>query len=373
MKRGTLLITGGAGYIGSHVVAMLGELGEDMVILDDLSTGSAEALLYGKLVVGDIGDADLVARLLREHRIETVMHFAARIVVPDSVARPLEYYDVNTARARVLLDACREAKVQHFVFSSTAAVYGDLEGGVADENTPAKPINPYGRSKLMTEWMLDDLAQVSDLRYVALRYFNVAGCDGRGRIGQDSPDATHLIKVACQHAVGARPSLQVYGTDYDTPDGTCVRDYIHVEDLAAAHVSALSYLRSSGPSLTANCGYGHGFSVREVLDVLRTVHGKELCIRDAPRRAGDMAVIVADASLAREKLGWVPQHDDLTEIVSSALAWEYRRLKEPVSRVAAAGSRLRSPQPANGGAQHNPIRLFSAAGPQLLNGKGRQA
>ena len=327
-SRGTILVTGGAGYIGSHVVRQLGERGEDIVVLDDLSTGNPDAVLYGKLVVGDVGDADLLDRIFREHRIETVMHFAAKIVVPDSVARPLEYYENNTCKPRVLLEACHRAGVRHFVFSSTAAVYGDPEGGVADESTPPNPINPYGRSKLMTEWMLKDLANVSPLRYVILRYFNVAGADPQGRIGQDTPNATHLIKVACQAALGARPHLDVYGSDYPTKDGTCVRDYIHVEDLAAAHLAALEHLRRGEESLTVNCGYGHGFSVREVIGVLRNVHGSEVAVRDAPRRAGDMAMIVADSRLARARLKWTPEHDDLETIVSSALAWERKRLSQ---------------------------------------------
>jgi UDP-glucose 4-epimerase len=332
-RTGTILVTGGAGYIGSHVVAQLGERHEHIVVLDNLSTGHPDALLHGRLVVGDVGDAALLDRVLREYQIETVMHFAAKIVVPESVAHPLDYYDNNTARARVLLDACRRAGVQHFIFSSTAAVYGDLVGGIADETTPPAPINPYGRSKLMTEWMLGDLAQVNDMRHVVLRYFNVAGCDTRGRIGQDTPNATHLIKVACQHAVGSRSHLEVFGTDYDTPDGTCVRDYIHVEDLAAAHLSALDHLRDGGESLTANCGYGHGFSVREVIDVLRRVHTGEIVVREGPRRAGDMAMIVADATLARQRLGWTPHFDDLELIVSSALAWEHKRRNHPLRRM----------------------------------------
>ena len=334
MSESKILITGGAGYIGSHVVAKLGARGEDIVVLDDLSTGNPAAVLHGRLVVGDVGDARFVADLLREHRVETVMHFAAKIVVPESVAHPLAYYDVNTARARTLLDACRIAGVKNFVFSSTAAVYGDPAGGVADENTPPNPMNPYGRSKLMTEWMLRDLAAASGLRYVALRYFNVAGCDLLGRIGQDTPEATHLIKVACQHAVGMRPEMRIFGTDYDTPDGTCIRDYIHVEDLADAHLAALDYLRDGGASLTANCGYGHGFSVRDVLDVLQRLVGRPLVVVEDERRPGDMSRIVADASLARRVLGWKPRCDDLVLIVSSALAWERRRLRDPVSRPA---------------------------------------
>ena len=336
MKAGRILVTGGAGYIGSHVVAQLGERGEDIVVLDNLSTGNADAVLHGQLIVGDIGDAALLDRIMREFNIETVMHFAARIVVPESVAHPLEYYDSNTARARILMDACRANGVKHYVFSSTAAVYGAPAGGIADEATPPAPMNPYGRSKLMSEWMLQDLAAVSSLRYVVLRYFNVAGCDPRGRIGQDTPEATHLIKVACQHAVGARDRIDIFGTDYDTPDGTCIRDYIHVDDLAAAHLLALDHLRRDGESLTLNCGYGHGFSVREVLDTLREVHGAPLEIKEAPRRPGDMAMIVADASRARSILGWKPRFDDLKLILSSVLAWEQRRRREPLPRPAGA-------------------------------------
>ena len=334
MQGRNILVTGGAGYIGSHVVAKLGARGENIVVLDDLSTGNPSAVLHGRLVVGDVGDGEFVAALLREHRIDTVMHFAAKIVVPESVAHPLAYYDVNTARARTLLDACRVTGVKHFVFSSTAAVYGDPAGGVADESTPPNPMNPYGRSKLMTEWMLRDLAAASGLRYVALRYFNVAGCDLLGRIGQDTPEATHLIKVACQHAVGMRPEMRIFGTDYDTPDGTCIRDYIHVEDLADAHLAALDHLRGGGESLTANCGYGHGFSVRDVLDVLERLVGRKLNVVEDARRPGDMSKIVADASLARRVLGWQPLCDDLVLIVSSALAWERRRLRDPLPRIA---------------------------------------
>ncbi len=330
-RQGKILITGGAGYIGSHVVAQLGERGEDIVVLDNLSTGHRNAVLFGELVIGDVGDAALLDRLFSQHRFDTVLHFAAKIVVPESVAHPLDYYDNNTARARVLLDASRRHGAGCFVFSSTAAVYGDPVGGVADETTPPSPINPYGRSKLMTEWMLRDLARVCPMRHVILRYFNVAGADLQGRIGQDTPNATHLIKVACQHAVGLRPHLDIFGTDYPTPDGSCVRDYIHVEDLASAHVAALQYLRDGGDSLVANCGYGHGYSVREVIDVLRRVHGADIVTREAGRRPGDMAMIVADSSLARSRLGWTPERDDLELIVRSALAWERKRQQQPLT------------------------------------------
>ncbi len=325
-RKPTLLVTGGAGYIGSHVVAQLGARGERIVVLDNLSTGHSRAVLHGRLVVGDIGNQRLLRALFREYHIETVLHFAARIVVPESVAKPLEYYDCNTARARMLLAECERAGVQNFIFSSTAAVYGDLGGGQASEASPTEPANPYGRSKLMMEWMLGDLSAASKMRHVILRYFNVAGCDDMGRIGQDTPEATHLIKVACQHAVGLRPELEIFGTDYPTPDGTCVRDYIHVEDLAAAHLNALDYLRAGNASLTANCGYGHGFSVREVINALGRIHGRRLNVRESGRRAGDPASIVANSDLIRERLGWRPSHDDLNLILTSALAWERQRL-----------------------------------------------
>jgi len=327
-RRPTLLVTGGAGYIGSHVVAQLGDRGERIVVLDNLSTGHSRAVLHGRLVVGDIGDQHLLRALFREYRFETVLHFAARIVVPESVANPLEYYDSNTARARTLLAECSRAGVAQFIFSSTAAVYGDQAGGLADEASPTVPINPYGRSKLMTEWMLGDLSAASSMRHVILRYFNVAGCDGKGRLGQDTPDATHLIKVACQHAVGLRPNLKIFGTDYPTPDGTCIRDYIHVEDLAAAHLDALDYLRAGHQSLTANCGYGYGFSVREVIDTLERILGQSLNVHESDRRAGDMASIVANSNLIRERLGWRPSRDNLDLILTSALAWERKRLMQ---------------------------------------------
>jgi UDP-glucose 4-epimerase len=328
-RRPVILVTGGAGYIGSHVVAQLGARGERIVVLDNLSTGHSRAVLHGRLVVGDIGNERLLTLLFREYPIETVMHFAARIVVPESVAKPLEYYDCNTARARTLLAACDRSGVKHFIFSSTAAVYGDPPGGTADELTTPAPINPYGRSKLMTEWMLRDLAAISPIRHVILRYFNVAGCDSLGRIGQDTPEATHLIKVACEHAVGRRPWLEIFGSDYPTIDGTCVRDYIHVEDLAAAHLQALDYLRAGHPSLTANCGYGHGYSVREVIDTLSRLIGRPIDVRLSGRRPGDMATIVANSNLIRQRLGWVPARDQLDLIISSALAWERQRGSSP--------------------------------------------
>jgi UDP-glucose 4-epimerase len=323
----TILVTGGAGYIGSHVARQLGERGEKLVTLDNLSTGFRDAVLHGAFAEGDTGDAALVSRLLAEHAVDTVMHFAAHIVVPESVRDPLKYYRNNTASTRTLLECCVAAGVRNFVFSSTAAVYGIPEGGVADEGTPTAPINPYGWSKLMSEWMLRDVAAATPLRYVALRYFNVAGSDPGGRIGQSTPEATHLIKVACEHVVGKRPGVSIFGTDYETPDGTCVRDYIHVEDLAGAHLKALDYLRAGGASTTLNCGYGRGFSVREVLAEVARVSGTRLNVAEAGRRAGDPPQLISRADRIRRTLGWAPRHQDLAGIVGTALAWEKRLLR----------------------------------------------
>lgn len=321
-QKNSILVTGGAGYIGSHVVAMLGEAGERVVTLDNLSTGFAESVLFGDLVVGDTGDRELVSNVLREHNVDTVMHFAAKTIVPESVAKPLLYYDNNTVATRNLLQCCDEAGVRHFVFSSTAAVYGEAPDGVCDEHSPLAPINPYGTSKLMSEWMLRDLAAASPLRYVALRYFNVAGSDPDGRIGQSTEKATLLIKVAAETAVGKRPSISIFGTDYATPDGTGVRDYIHVTDLADAHIKALAYLRANGESTVLNCGYGHGFSVREVLETVRKISGENFPIDEQPRRAGDPPMLIARADRIRDRLGWTPRYDDLETIVSTALEWE---------------------------------------------------
>jgi UDP-glucose 4-epimerase len=327
----TILVTGGAGYIGSHVARQLGERGEKLVVLDNLSTGFRGAVLHGAFVAGDTGDAALVAKTLAENEIDTVMHFAAHIQVPESVANPLKYYRNNTASTRTLLECCVAAGVKHFVFSSTAAVYGMPPGGVAEESAPTVPINPYGWSKLMSERMLADVAAVTPLRYVALRYFNVAGADPGGRIGQSTPEATHLIKVACEHVVGRRAGISIFGTDYETPDGTCVRDYIHVEDLAAAHLRALDYLRAGGASTTLNCGYGRGFSVREVLAEVARIAGAPLSVTESARRAGDPPQLVAAARRIRDTLGWKPRHEDLPGIVSSALAWEKRLLRQPMA------------------------------------------
>lgn len=327
----TILVTGGAGYIGSHVGRQLGERGEKLVTLDNLSTGYRGAVLHGTFVQGDTGDAALVARVLAEHQVDTILHFAAHIQVPESVSNPLKYYRNNTANTRTLLECAVAAGVKNFVFSSTAAVYGIPAGGIAEEDTPTVPINPYGWSKLMSEQMLRDVAAVSPLRYVALRYFNVAGADPGGRIGQSTPEATHLIKVACEHVVGKRKQIAIFGTDYDTPDGTCVRDYIHIEDLAAAHLQALDYLRGGGASATLNCGYGEGFSVRDVLDEVARVSGSKLSITESGRRAGDPPQLIAAAERIRKTLGWTPRHQDLGGIVATALAWEKRLLRQPMA------------------------------------------
>lgn len=331
MANGSILVTGGAGYIGSHVVRQLGEAGEKVLVLDNLGRGFRQAVTAGELIVGDVGDHALVSRLLRDHEVDTVMHFAAHTIVPESVAQPLKYYGNNTCSTRALLQACVEQQVKNFVFSSTAAVYGMPDQGYADEQSATRPINAYGTSKLMSEWMLRDVAAVNPLRYVALRYFNVAGSDPGGRIGQATLGATLLTKVACEAVVGKRPHVAVFGSDYPTPDGTGVRDYLHVEDLAAAHLNALDYLRRDGKSVTLNVGYGHGYSVREVLRMVEAVGGQPLTIREEARRAGDPAYLVARADRIRAELGWRPRYDDLRAIVTHSLAWEKKLLREPWS------------------------------------------
>ena len=324
----TVLVTGGAGYIGSHMVLALIDAGHDVVVLDDFSTGFDWAVHpAATLVSGDVSDGELVRRLVREHRIEAVIHFAARIVVPESVADPLGYYLANTVKTRALIEAVVAAGVPHFIFSSTAAVYGMIGADPVAENAALAPISPYGRSKLMSEWMLADAAVAHPLGYVALRYFNVAGADPLGRSGQSTAGATHLIKVAAETALGKRPGMQVFGTDYETPDGTCVRDYIHVSDLASAHLDALRHLRAGGASAVLNCGYGRGYSVIEVIDTVKRVSGVDFPVQVSGRRAGDPAAIVAQATRIRSELGWTPKLDDLPTIVEHALAWE-RRLSE---------------------------------------------
>jgi UDP-glucose 4-epimerase len=328
----TVLVTGGAGYIGSQMVYALIDAGERVVVLDNLSTGHRRAVAAGApLVVGESGDQALVSRLIREHDVEAIIHFAASLIVPDSLRDPLGYYRNNTVNSRALIECAIESGVRNFIFSSTAAVYGNPATIPADEEAPTLPISPYGWSKLMTEIMLRDACRAHDLRYVALRYFNVAGADPQARTGQSSEAATHLIKVAAEAALGRRPKLDVFGTDYPTPDGTCIRDYIHVSDLVGAHLHALRYLRSGGPSLTLNCGYGHGFSVLEVIDTVKRVSGVDFKVERAARREGDPACIIAASARVRAALGWQPRFEDLSLIVTHTLAWE-RRLMERFQR-----------------------------------------
>ncbi len=332
IENGAVLVTGGAGYIGSHAVLAFREAGYPVIVIDDLSTGVRGNLPPDlPFVQGDVADMTLVERTVREHDIRHVVHFAGSIVVPESVTNPLAYYRNNTAASRNLLEVAVRTGVRNFIFSSTAAVYGEPEVVPVREDAPLEPANPYGRSKLMTEWMLRDAAAAHDLHYVALRYFNVAGGDPQGRTGQSTPRATHLIKVACETAVGARPHIQVFGDDYPTADGTCVRDYIHVTDLADAHVCALRHLADGGDNLVLNCGYGHGFSVREVLDTVQRVAGRRLDIRDAPRRLGDPARLVSDPSLIQRTFPWRPRYDDLEIIVRTALNWEMKLSATPAT------------------------------------------
>jgi UDP-glucose 4-epimerase len=319
----TVLVTGGAGYIGSHMVLALVDAGEDVVVVDNLSTGFAWAIApQAKLIEGDIGDAEFLNRVMAAHKFDAIVHFAGSIVVPDSVTDPLGYYLNNTVKSRTIMDSAVKAKIPRFIFSSTAAVYGNPLTQPVFETAMPSPISPYGTSKLMTEWMLRDAHAAHGLNYVALRYFNVAGADPKGRSGQSTPRATHLIKVACQTALGQRPSMDVFGTDYDTPDGTCLRDYIHISDLISAHMDALSHLRLGGESGIFNCGYGRGYSVLEVIRAVEKAYGGPIKANRVPRRAGDPAAIVAGADRVREVLGWKPRYEDLDIIVSSALAWE---------------------------------------------------
>jgi UDP-glucose 4-epimerase len=324
----TVLVTGGAGYIGSHMVHELADAGEPVVVLDNLSTGFRSALPAAvPLVIGDTGDQELVASILNAHQIKTIIHFAASVVVPDSVRDPLSYYRNNTMNTRSLLEAAVKAGVGQFIFSSTAAVYGNPDALPVDENAPTKPISPYGASKLMSEMMLHDVAAAHAFKYVILRYFNVAGADPKSRTGQSTPAATHLIKVAVETALGMRPRIDVFGTDYPTPDGTCIRDYIHVSDLARAHSAALAHLRRGADSATFNCGYGHGASVLDVIEAVNRAAGHRIAVRTTERRPGDPAGLIADVSRIRAVLKWSPQFDNLDTIVSHALAWERRLLE----------------------------------------------
>ncbi|MGH6870076.1 MAG: UDP-glucose 4-epimerase GalE [Rhizomicrobium sp.] len=321
----SVLVTGGAGYIGSHMVWALVDAGEDVVVLDNLTTG-VRGLVSEKahFVEGNVGDGALVKKTIADRKVDAVIHFAGSIVVPESVAEPLRYYANNVVASRALVEACVESGVKNFIFSSTSVVYAEDGAQPLREDERKIPISPYGRSKLMTEWMLEDTARAHDFRYVALRYFNVAGADPKGRTGQSTPKATHLIKRASQVALGRVPHLSIFGTDYPTPDGTGVRDYIHVSDLVAAHALALAHLRGGGRSEVMNCGYGHGFSVRDVIGAVERVTGKTLPVREEPRRPGDPPTLIADATRIRRELGWTPRHDDLDEIVRTAHAWESR-------------------------------------------------
>lgn len=322
----TILVTGGAGYIGSHMVWELLDAGHDVVVLDRLSTGFEWALAPGaKFYRGDIGDRPMLDEIINTHRISAIIHFAGSVVVPESVSEPLSYYDNNTARSRTLIAAAVEGGVKHFVFSSTAAVYGTYEDIEPVKETAAlRPESPYGTSKLMTEIMLKDTAAAHDFTYTILRYFNVAGADPSLRTGQSTRGATHLIKVACEAALGKRSSIDVFGADYPTFDGTCIRDYIHVSDLAAVHLRALQRMQAGGKPIVANCGYGHGFSVLEVLERIKTITGNDFPVHFAPRRPGDAVSVVADSAVAQREFNWTPKYDDLSLILGTALSWEAR-------------------------------------------------
>lgn len=317
-----VLVTGGAGYIGSHVTYQLGQKGHEVVVLDNLSTGKKESVLNAELIVGDIGDLALVDKLIKQKGIEAILHFAGNIVVPESVENPLKYYANNTKNSLELIRLAHQNKIDKFIFSSTAAVYGMPESGVCHEQTPTIPINPYGRSKLMTEWMLEDLAYSSTFRYVALRYFNVAGAHVGGLLGQCSPLSTHLIKVACETSLGKRESMAIFGTDYDTKDGSCVRDYIHIDDLAHAHILALDFLAKGGQSQILNCGYGHGHTVKEVIETVKRISGVDFKVIESARREGDPPFLLSQADKIKEILGWKPQYNDLDLMVKTARDWE---------------------------------------------------
>jgi UDP-glucose 4-epimerase len=323
-SRSSVLVTGGAGYVGSHVVHEFLDAGWQVTVVDDLSTGHAWAVADAELVVFDLAREDELADLLATRRFDAVVHCAAKVIVDESVREPARYYRNNAAVTVALFDLCARTGVRCVLQSSTAAVYGQPERSPIDEETPLAPINPYGASKAMAERVLVDIAAATGLRYGMLRYFNVAGADPAGRTGQATPRATHLIKVACETALGLRPELAIFGTDWPTPDGTCIRDYIHVSDLAAAHRRAVEHLLDGGTSFVANCGYGRGASVREVIATVKRVTGVDFPVREAPRRAGDAAALVADNRRIRALLGWEPRHDDLEYIVETAWNWERR-------------------------------------------------
>ncbi|TVP61316.1 MAG: UDP-glucose 4-epimerase GalE [Nodularia sp. (in: Bacteria)] len=317
-----VLVTGGAGYIGSHVVRQLGEAGYDVVVYDNCSTGSPQAVLHGELIVGDLKDSECLSQVFSQHQFTAVLHFAASLNVPESVSHPLDYYANNTCNTLNLLRCCHSMGVKQIIFSSTAAVYGQPETIPVTESSPTEPINPYGRSKLACEWLIRDYAKASDLRYVILRYFNVAGAEPSGRLGQMLKDASHLIRVTCDTALQRRTEVKIFGTDFPTPDGTAIRDYIHVEDLAAAHLDALTYLEQGKESQILNCGYGQGYSVREVIERVKVISGVDFPVIETERRPGDPACVIAGADQIGKLLGWQPKYNDLDQIVSTTLAWE---------------------------------------------------
>ena len=321
MKK-QLLVTGGAGYIGSHTIKQLGEAGYEITVYDNLSTGNVGALKYGKLALGDLADREQLTQVFSQHNFDAVLHFAASISVPDSVIHPLAYYSNNTANTLNLLQCCQTFGVNKLIFSSTAAVYGQPTVNPITEDTIPEPLNPYGSSKLMSERLIRDYAAVSDLKYVILRYFNVAGAEIGGTLGQTGKKASHLIKVTCDAALGRRPYVGVFGTDFDTPDGTGIRDYIHVDDLARAHVDALTYLASGGDSQLLNCGYGQGYSVRQVIEKVKEISGNDFPVIENERRAGDPACVIAGAERITKILGWQPRYNDLDTIIRTALNWE---------------------------------------------------
>ncbi|MEH1823012.1 MAG: UDP-glucose 4-epimerase GalE [Nostoc sp.] len=320
-----VLVTGGAGYIGSHVVRQLGEAGYDIVVYDNCSTSSPKAVLYGELVVADLADIDRLYQIFAKHKFSAVLHFAASLIVPESVTRPLDYYANNTRNTLNLLRCCSVMGVNKIIFSSTAAVYGQPQENPVTESTPTLPINPYGRSKLMSEWLISDYGKSSQLRYVILRYFNVAGADPAGRLGQMSPEASHLVRSACDAALMRKPGVRIFGTDFPTPDGTGIRDYIHVEDLAAAHLDALYYLERGQESQLFNCGYGHGYSVRQVIERVKAISGVDFPVLETDRRPGDPACVTANADKIRKLLSWKPKYNNLDQIIRTTLAWEMQR------------------------------------------------
>lgn len=323
-----VLVTGGAGYIGSHVVRQLGEAGYDLVIYDNCSTGVPKSVLYGQIIIGDLADIDRLYQVFAKHQFSAVLHFAASLVVPESVAYPLDCYANNTRNTLNLLRCCSVMGVNQLIFSSTAAVYGEPEKNPVTENTPTLPINPYGRSKLMSELMIRDYALASSMRYIILRYFNVAGANPGGRIGQNSANATHLIANVCNAALKRQSELKIFGSDFPTPDGTGIRDYIHVEDLATAHVDSLRYLEQNGESQILNCGYGKGYSVRQVVEQAKAISGVDFPVIELERRPGDPACVTACADKIRQVLNWQPKYNNLDDIIYSHLAWEMSKLRD---------------------------------------------